>query len=316
MTKFINFTKKGGSSAPHHLLPRKVKFDWQNTAIDWLDGEPFSSHFLNALHLLLPGGELWMCRMLNKALPQIQDAKLREDMIAFVRQEAIHANAHNVAVEDYLKSYGLYPEQYMKAVNWLYTSLLADAPLGLTIKSSSLNQEWLKFRIGAMAALEHMTCVLGQYVLDQTTWDNRNADPVLLDLFRWHGAEEIEHRCVAFDAYNAIGGRYLMRIPTVILVFGVVMGFWSFGAASILRQHPNIKQKNVDPSPLKNWFWRQWGQASKSDLLPSLGWIANSYLSYLSPRYNPIDEGSTEQALAYLATSAGYLVTQGSVANK
>lgn len=309
MTQFINSAKKGGSSAPHHLLPRKVKFDWQHTPIDWLPGQPFTSHFLNVLHLLLPGGEFWMCRMLNKALPQIQDAKLREDMIAFVRQEAIHANAHNVAVEDYLKVNGLYPEQYMQAVNWLYTSLLADAPLSLSIKSPWLTQEWLKFRIGAMAALEHMTCVLGQYVLDQSTWDKHQADPVLLDLFRWHGAEEVEHRCVAFDVYNALDGSYWMRIPTVILVFGVVIGYWSFGAAAILQQHPHIRAKHIQPSPLKGWFWKQWGQATQKDFLPSMGWLAKSYLSYLSRRYNPMHEGSTEQALAYLATSAGYLAT-------
>lgn len=309
MTRFMNFTKKGGSSAPHHLLPRKVKFDWQHTPIDWLPEQPFTSHFLNALHLLLPGGELWMCRMLNKALPQIQDAKLREDMIAFVRQEAIHANAHHVAVEDYLKVNGLYPEQYMQAVNWLYTSLLADSPLGITIKSPRLTQEWLKFRIGAMAALEHMTCVLGQYVLDQSTWDKHQADPVLLDLFRWHGAEEVEHRCVAFDVYNALDGTYWMRIPTVVLVFGVVMGYWCVGAGAILQQHPHIRAKHIKPGPLKGWFWKQWSLATQKDFLPSLGWVAKSYKSYLSPRYNPMDEGSTEQALAYLARSKGYLTT-------
>jgi len=59
------------SSSPHHLIPRKVKFDWRATPIDWLRDEPFASHFMNAVHLIFPAGELWMCRMVNKAIPYI-----------------------------------------------------------------------------------------------------------------------------------------------------------------------------------------------------------------------------------------------------
>jgi predicted metal-dependent hydrolase len=37
------------------------------------------------------------------------------------------------------------------------------------------------------------------------------ADPEMVDLVKWHGAEEIEHRTVAFDLYRHLGGGYIAR---------------------------------------------------------------------------------------------------------
>ena len=37
------------------------------------------------------------------------------------------------------------------------------------------------------------------------------ADPDVLGLLCWHGAEEVEHKTVAYDAFHAVHGGYLMR---------------------------------------------------------------------------------------------------------
>jgi uncharacterized protein len=41
--------------------------------------------------------------------------------------------------------------------------------------------------------------------------DAIGTDPVMLDMLRWHGAEEVEHKAVAFDTMKhrvpGIGGR-------------------------------------------------------------------------------------------------------------
>jgi predicted metal-dependent hydrolase len=305
----FNSVRKVFSSSPHQVIYRKVKFNWGTTPIDWIPNEPFASHFINTMHLLLPAGEFWMCRVLNKALPHIVDEKLREDARAFIQQEAMHARAHGTAVDDYLKAYDLYPDGYMRKVDWLFSRLLHDKPFGYQLPKS-VEHDWLVFRLGCMAALEHMTCILGQYVLDHRMWDERGADPVLLDLIRWHGAEEVEHRCVAFDAYNNLGGNQLMRVPTAVLVFSVVMGYWFMGTAEILNKHPAIKENNKHVSVGSVWFWGQWYRTQQQGLFPSLTWIASHFWRYFSSVYNPIHEGSTEQALAYLKTSSGYLATQ------
>ncbi|WP_410210169.1 metal-dependent hydrolase [Aquirhabdus sp.] len=293
------------SSSPHQLIPRKVKFDWRETPIDWMPGEAFASHFMNAVHMIFPAGELWMCRMVNKAIPYIDDPKLLEDARAFIRQEAMHARSHSSAADEHLKVYDIFPEHYMARIDWLFDELLGDAPLGLRF-SESMRKEWLIFRLGCMAVFEHIACVLGQYVLDNKTWDDV-ADPVMLDLWRWHGAEEVEHRSTVFDIYQSVGGGYFGRYLCTGLAVPVVVVLWVQGCTEILRKHPAVP---VDPSILKPWFRQQWQSATQRDLLPSLPFLAGKMLSYFAPSYNPINEGSTEQALAYLKTSVGYLATQ------
>ena len=60
----------------------------------WIPGDPFSTHVLNVLHLLLPAGEEWFVETFKEALPLIEDEQLRDDVVGFIGQEAMHANAH------------------------------------------------------------------------------------------------------------------------------------------------------------------------------------------------------------------------------
>ena len=66
-------------------------------------------------------------------------------------------------------------------------------------------------RLGLIAAVEHFTCILGKYALENTQWDQDQADTVVLDILRWHAAEEMEHKSVAFDVYRVVGGSERMR---------------------------------------------------------------------------------------------------------
>ncbi len=95
-------TTKIGSSISYFIQPRKVKFKWQATPIDWIPNQPFASYFVNEINNILPAGEFWFCRLYNKVLAQITDEKLKHDVQAFIRQEAMHAQAHNSANKEYL----------------------------------------------------------------------------------------------------------------------------------------------------------------------------------------------------------------------
>lgn len=288
------------SHTAHHLVPRKVQFDWSNTPLEWIPNQPFASHFINQINMILPAGEFWFCRLYNKALPHIDDPKLREDIQMFIRQEAMHARAHGGAIQEYLKAHGVETERNTKIMDWLFESLLADDPLGLKTPKM-LERQWLVFRLGVIAAVEHMTCVLGNYVMRNQTWDEMGADPVLLDLIRWHGAEEVEHRCVAFDLYNAMGGSYLSRYYLASIATPMVFFLWVDGAAHIIKQDPRFAHKK--PSAFKPWMWLEWNRTSKNGTLPSPFWLAVQQFPFFSPWYNPVYEGSTEEALAYLAKS-------------
>lgn len=286
------------------LVPRKVSFDWSQTPLEWIPGQPFASHFINEINLLLPVAEFWFCKVYNQAIPLITDAKLREDTQSFIRQEAMHARAHDGAVVEYLNTHGVETESNTRQGDWLFETLLADAPFELKLPRLA-RRRWLVFRLGIIAAVEHMTCVLGKYVLENRGWDEAGADPVLLDLLRWHGAEEVEHRCVAFDIYRHLGGGYPSRYYLALITTPAFYGLWVHGAAHLMQQDERFRDKR--PSVLRPWIWREWLRVSRSGLLPSPFWLVAQELPFFNPWYHPAGEASTEQALAYLETSPAAL---------
>jgi len=119
-------TKKIGSSIAYFIQPRKVRFEWQDTPIDWIPDQPFASYFVNEINNILPAGEFWFCRLYNKVLPQITDEKLRADVQAFIRQEAMHAQAHNSANKEYLTERQIDIQRNLEIMNFLFNKLLAD----------------------------------------------------------------------------------------------------------------------------------------------------------------------------------------------
>lgn len=94
----------------------------------WIPGDPFSTHTINVLHLLLPAGERWFVHVYKQVLPHIRDPRLRADVIGFIGQEAMHSQAHD-EVLPHLKARGLDPSPYTAQVDWLFEKLLGDRTL-------------------------------------------------------------------------------------------------------------------------------------------------------------------------------------------
>src|SRR2546426_1049868 len=120
-----------GSTSPTHLAPLKVQFDWADVPLHWIPEQAFASHFLNQLHMMLPIGEFWFCKLFNQALPLIRDERLADDVKAFIRQEALHARAHQGAARDYLGAHGIETQSFIDRVNWLFQKgPFSDEPYG------------------------------------------------------------------------------------------------------------------------------------------------------------------------------------------
>ena len=299
--KLSTFVKKKmfGSSIDYHIHPRKVKFDWENTPVDWIPQQPFASYFINEMNNILPAGEFWFCRLYNKVMPQITDEKLKQDVQAFIRQEAMHAVAHNSANQEYLGQRNIDIQRNLKIMDWLFNTALADQPFGQNVPKV-LDHQWDIFRLGVIATVEHMTCVLGKYALYNKRWEQLGADPEMIDLIKWHGSEEIEHRTVAFDLYRHLGGSYIARYYLSVAVIVGVLGLWVDGAAHIMGQDPRFADKK--PSVFKPWVWREWYKISQQDkqILPSPLWLVAQQIDYLMPWYDPVKEAQTQDAVDYL----------------
>ena len=272
------------------IKARRVRFDWTDTPLHWLPDDAQTTHTINVLHLLLPAGEKWFVNVYRQALPLIHDDELRDQVRGFMGQEATHSRAH-AAVLEHLAAQGLDTSRYTKLVDLGFERLLGDRPLGIKMPA----RFWLKRRLAIIAAIEHFTAVLGVWVVeDSGALDEAGADPVMLDLLRWHGAEEVEHRSVAFDLFTHVSGSYFTRLVTMIGVFVAMIVAWVAGLVFFMR---------ADPQKPGRTSWRAFRRAQKQGRLPSMKLVLGAVPRYLQRSYHPSQEGDTARALQYLAYS-------------
>jgi len=296
----------------HPIKARRVQFNFEQTPYHWIPNDPFASHLINGIHMILPAGELWFCRIYNKALPMVTDDNLRADVQGFIRQEAIHARAHSSA-HLFLAEYGFETESFTKKINFLFEQLLGDSPLDQpALKKVIPAKQWLITRVGVIAAIEHFTGFLGQWAMDNTSWDQ--ADPVMADLFKWHLAEEVEHRTVAFDLYQHLcqteAGFYLSRQALMALVFPLFIKVFMDGYRHLAKQDNNKYQTKLAQQPIWRLLLEMERIGNKSGNVPSFSAFMLATSRWVSPNFHPIHEGSTEQALAYLAKSPAALAAE------
>ncbi|MGH3772787.1 MAG: metal-dependent hydrolase [Pseudonocardiaceae bacterium] len=276
------------------LQPRDVTFDWTDLPTHWVPGEPVVTHTCNVLHLLLPEGERWFVDVFTRVVALIQDDKLRAEVLGFIGQESMHARSHQ-GVLDHWKAKGIDTDPYVQQVGWMFQKVLGDRDL-----VGRRAEEWMIERCAIIAAIEHITAMLGDWALNATALDAAGADATMLDLLRWHGAEEVEHRAVAFDLFTHLDGRYLRRVRAMLITAPIMLWLWVRGVVFLMRIDPELGGR-VTPR------WRHYFRASRRGLLPSARRLLWQTLNYARPSYHPSREFSTSQAVAYLATSPAAL---------
>lgn len=286
------------------LNPRRVKFDWEDTPLHWVPGDPFTTHLLNVLHLLLPAGERWFVHVYKQALPLIRDESLYADVKGFMGQEGTHSVAHQRVLE-HMKEQGVDPHPYVEQVEWMFTKLLGDDSVP---PMPAARRWWLLERVAIIAAIEHFTAVLGQWILRSEGLDRADADPVMLDLLRWHGAEEVEHRSVAYDVFNHLDGGYGRRLRGMAMTVPVLTFLWQSGVKYLVSADPKIPRARPRMRDLR--------RAVRSDMFPTFRELGAAVPRYLRPRFHPSQEGSLKPALDYIEISPAHRAYEEYVAER
>ena len=274
----------------HPAERRMVRFDWSGTPLHWVPDDPFSTHMINVLHLLLPAGERWFIGVVNEAAPFVDDEELSEAIKPFVQQESWHAWAH-AAVLEHLAEHGIDSAEFTSGLEKWFAKIGSPRPNW----PKPLQRWWLHRRLAEVAAIEHFTAVLGQWVIQNRGLDYAGADPTMLDLLRWHGAEEVEHRALVFDVFQDLSGSYLLRSAGMLFVAPSLLAWWLRGVRYLMAHDPTVDHKPT---------WRDWLRAAREYRVPG-PWmlIATTPLRYLRPSHHPLREAPTDLALKYLEQS-------------
>jgi predicted metal-dependent hydrolase len=228
---------------------------------------------------------------MRDALPHLGDDRLREAVKGFIAQEATHAKAHG-DVLDHMRARGLDPDAFLADYARVYDWLAGPQP-----PVPMPEAWWLNWRLAHTAAAEQLTCVAGHWVLGADALDAAGADLVMLSFMRWHGAEEVEHRAVAFDVFTHLVGphEYPLRAAAMVALLPVLGGLALYGTQYLLARDPDLAGLDLT--------WQALAEAAARGHIPGPAWLA-AVLGYFDPAFHPARSGSDEAARAFFAAMA------------
>ncbi|HBC56212.1 MAG TPA: metal-dependent hydrolase [Gammaproteobacteria bacterium] len=216
----------------HVIQPRPAKFNiTEKSPRYWFDNDPFRTHFFNAFLTTFPPGETFFVRSVLDFRHLVTDDDLQQQISDFCSQEGNHAHAHDLHA-DILGVQG-------------YSSIARDNRF-LDWGLHQLNRWMPKFSLAITIAIEHFTAILAHQVYSAPELFIEPAHEDFKPMFQWHAAEEIEHKAVAYDVYQAVDGHYGKRITAMVLTtIGILM-------IMFVRLFPLLRKDGL------LWNWSTW----------------------------------------------------------
>ncbi len=187
-----------------NMKARFPTFDFTNVRPHWARNPEFAQR-VNAASLIPAYVEPYLVKVMRKARKQIDQKNLQllEKLDIFVKQEMQHCK-HHISFNNHLRACG-YPE-----IAKLEAAIQADYDHFLENKS-------LRFNLAYCEGFESLSASGCEAWFERYGDLLAGADPEPSDLWRWHLAEEFEHRVVCSDIYHELSGldplsRYFYRL--------------------------------------------------------------------------------------------------------
>jgi hypothetical protein len=181
------------------LIVRKMPFEFPDD-IDphWHKHKPEWSHMVNGASLAMPFLEPYLIRTMRKALDKMESEELKTEVKLYMAQEGQHFQQHR-KFNDILIDKG-------------YTELLqVEAQMKKEFAEFDENRS-LKFNLAYACGFESMALGIGHWLVKDREYLFGGSDTRVASLILWHFIEEVEHKNVAFDAYQAVYGNYFYRV--------------------------------------------------------------------------------------------------------
>jgi len=266
-------------SSPPTIRVRKLDFPFRDEAVPrwWFWDNPMITHASNGLNLLFPKGEQFFIRSVKHYLDEIDDPALLERVKGFFGQEGRHGHEHKRANE-ILEEHGY--------------DILTFLDLYERVAFEKLEPAFPpSLRLATTVALEHFTASMAQNAL--TADFVEGAHPIMQRLIRWHAAEEIEHKSVAFDVFQTVDGRYWIRVLGLLVATSQLLGWWLYATRFLMEQEElTADEKRRYREEAKVVRGREAGV--DYDL------VRRAFVDYLRRDFHPDQTENYELARAYL----------------
>lgn len=263
-------TVRQTAGAKANIPPRRMDFEFaDDTKRYWYKDSPFLTTFWSTLSTLFPEGETFFVDSVRNYRKDITDPLLKAQVSGFIGQEAMHSKEHK-AFNDLAEKHG-FPANNL------------DRDLGVLLRFARKVLP-KKIQLAITVALEHYTAILAEQLLRDPSHQSNIQDPEALKLWMWHALEENEHKIVAYDVYNLVGGGYFTRVLTMLIVT-----FFFFTVVGI----GHIRMLWADRKLFDIWgnlkgFWYLW---SPKGLFPKL---LPQYLDFFKPGFHPNDHDTVQ----------------------
>ncbi len=230
-------TQKPVAKAQAKIPPRRIDFNFsaENVPRYYVGNDPFLTTFVTALSSVFPEGEFFFVESVRHYRDRVTDPALKADVSGFIGQEALHSLAHK-AFNDAATVQGFQVDKL-------------DRDIGVILRTVKRLTPPM-FHLAVTACLEHYTAVFTEMLLKREDVIELFS-PEIRNLYLWHSVEENEHKNVAFDVYETVGGGYLLRagtmIPVTVVFFAVILAFQARLLAKdgqLLNVRQNIKGFN------------------------------------------------------------------------
>ena len=183
------------------ITVRRMSFEFgDEMKLIFIDDDPQLSFVFLGAWMLLPYLEPYLMRTMREAMKVVDDENLKHDMQLFCSQEGQHYQQHAIANTRIMT---MLPDSTRRQVE----DKLEDAEQQYR---AFFEERPLAWNLAYAEGFEAYTCAGARAQMSVNFFEHMH-NPIR-DLMLWHIMEEMEHRTVAFDAYEAVVGDYFFRL--------------------------------------------------------------------------------------------------------
>lgn len=231
-TTSTSTTKKTSTSKAYNheeIKVRRVNFIFnKDNPRFYYKNNPFSTHFINALHIVFPTGERFFVNSVLKHQKEITDDKLKKQVRNFCGQEGVHSAMHEKFWK-ILDENGYIIKGYENHIDKLLHKIIAK----IEIEGTRINN----IDLTATVCLEHFTALFGHALFEHVELNQDIVPKDMAELFQWHAAEEIEHKNVAFDVIQKVDkDEHIKRVTLMPIVTALLYFYLGIGTMMLMYQ--------------------------------------------------------------------------------